>query len=583
MEKLKSNLNLIKRLIPYYKQNLGIFLLDLTFAISTSILDLSFPLLMKHFIKIIEFPQTNLVFELTKLAFFYLIVITIELIGTYYINYIGHSMGAKIETSMRNDLFVHCQKLPISYHDNNKIGQIISRLTNDLFEIGEFAHHAPEDILIVLMKLIIPFTVLFDFNPVLTLIVYGLLLPIMVIISLFFKKMKTANHKTRVEIGELNSKIEDSLLGIKLVKSFANEPFEQKKFNVQNKKTLATKISFYRTYGLFMTFNRLFYCIEVLIFILGGSLILKNNLIEGTTLIIYTGYVDRIMAAIYKILNVSDIYQKGLTGINRFCEIVDIPIAKKKNPIKLNQAKVKGKIEFKNVYFSYEDKSKPIINNLNLKIEPNEKIAIVGSSGSGKTTICNLLKNFYTIQKGEILIDNINIEKIESKSLHNIIGLIQQNVYLFTGTILDNIRFGKLDANFEEIVEAARKAKILNFINSLENKFHTNIGERGNKLSGGQKQQISIARLFLKKPKILIFDEATSSLDSENERLIMESIEELSKNKTTITIAHKLTTIKKADTIYLIKNGNIVEKGTHNSLMKNSNSNYRKFYNNFLI
>ena len=582
MNKTCSNFSLIKRLIPYYKQNLVIFIFDLFFAITTSLLDLSFPVLVNRLVFLIEHEQLNLVFELAKLGFVYVVVLLIELVGTYFVNYIGHSMGAKIETAMRRDLFNHCQKLPISYYDNNKIGQLISRLTSDLFEIGEFAHHAPEDILIVSMKVVIPFIVLFNFNWWITLLVYGLLIPMLIVVVYYFRKMKIANYETQVQIGELNSKIEDSLLGFKVVKSFANEQFEQEKFNLQNSKNLETKVKFYKIYGAFITFNRFFYCLEVLIFLLGGVLLLKHKLVEGTTLILYAGYVDRIMAAIYKMLNVSDIYQKGLTGINRFCEIVDLPISEKLNAIELNYSEVKGEIEFKNVYFSYEAGEKPIIKNLNLKIKPNTKVAIVGPSGSGKTTICNLLKNFYQVDQGEILIDGKNVDNISSTSLHRVVGFVQQNLYMFTGSILDNIKYGKPNASYDEVVEAAKKAKIFDFINSLPNKFDTNLGERGTKLSGGQKQKVSIARLFLQNPKILILDEATSSLDSENEKIIMQTLKELSKNKTTVTIAHKLYTVKDADIIYLVQNGMIIESGSHDNLVTDPNSIYGKYYKNFI-
>ena len=580
MKKLKSNFILIKRLFPYYKQNLGVFILDLIFAITTSILDLIFPIIVKIFINLIEKSKPDLIFSLVKLGFLYILILTLELIGTYYVNYVGHSMGTKIETFMRNDLFAHCQKLPLSYHDNHKTGQIISRLTNDLSKIGEFAHHAPEDILIALTKTVAPFLILLNFNCWITLTVYGLLIPIFLTVKHYFKKMKISNQKLQVQLGELSSQVEDSLLGLKLTKSFSNEAFDRKKFNIQNRKTLIEKIELYKSFGCLRTFVRFAYCMESLVFILCGSFLLSHKLTEGATLFIYATYLDKIMAAISKLLSFSDIYQQGLTGINRFCEIMDLPITKKSNPIKLNHSTFQGEIEFKNVNFAYNSNSKLILKNFNLKVKPNEKIAIVGASGTGKTTICNLLENFYDVQSGEVLIDGINVNNIDQNSLHKTIGLIQQNIYLLTGTILDNIKLGKLDATFDEIVEASKKAEIFNFINSLKNKFNTYIGERGTKLSGGQKQQISIARIFLKNPKILILDEATSSMDSENEKIILQTLNELSKNKTTITIAHKLHTLKTVDKIYFLQNGTIVESGTHDELLKNKNSIYRKYYKN---
>lgn len=581
-ENLKPNSHLIKRLMPYYKKFLKTFSTDLIFTALTTSCDLIFPLIFKAAMDAIEQSKPGLFLTLSQLGIMHILIFLIELIGIYYMNYIGHAMGSRMETAMRHDLFAHCQKLSVSYYDENKIGQIISRLTSDLFEIGEFAHHAPEDLLIVSIKTVISFIILMNFNWWLTLIIYSIMVLMFIYINHYFKQMKIANHKNKVQLGELNSKIEDSLLGIRLIKSFANENFEQKKFDEQNNKSLQTKIVFYKSFGAFRAANRFFSNAIYLIIVVVGAIMLANHQTKIQNIMAYTGYVTGLITAVSKLLSFFDTYQKGLTGVNRFCEIMDLNIETRPNAKKIDPASIRGEIEFKNVEFSYQSASVPTIKNFNLKIKPNEKIAIVGASGSGKTTICNLLKNFYTVQKGEILIDKININSIDPTSLHEIVGFVQQNVYMFNGTILDNIKFGKLDATFEEIVEAAKKAKIFDFINSLEHKFNTHTGERGTKLSGGQKQQISIARLFLKNPKILILDEATSSLDSENEKTILNTLNELSKNRTTITIAHKLNTIKTADTIYLMKNGTIVESGNHETLLKKENSLYNKYYNNFL-
>lgn len=583
MEKTLSNFSLIKRLIPLYKKYFKTFILDILCVAIHTTCDLIFPLLFKTLMDLIYNPKPNLTFRITTIGIIYVLIFILAVLSNYYTNYIGHVMGSKMETTMRNRLFSHCQKLSVSYYDNNKIGQIISRLTSDLFEIGEFAHHAPEDVLIVLIKAVLTFVILINFNAWLTILIY-LVMPLMIIyISHYYKKMKIATQANKVQIGELNAKIEDSLLGIRLTKSFANESLEFKKFHLQNIKTLHTKIRFYKAYGAFRAVNRIFSNLIYLIIIVAAIFLLVNRKTTVQNVIAYTSYITGLILAISKLLSFSDTYQKGLTAVNRFCEIVDLPIREKVNAKKLDPNKVVGKIEFKNVDFSYDSKSKPILHNFTLKINPREKIAIVGASGSGKTTICSLLKNFYSVDKGEILIDGINVEQIDDQNLNEIVGLVQQNVYLFTGTIMDNIKFAKPNASFAEIVEATKKARIFDFINSLENKFETNIGERGTKLSGGQKQQICITRMFLKNPKILILDEATSSVDSENEKTIIAALNELSKNKTTITIAHKINTIKNSNIIYLLNHGEIIQKGTHNELMNAPNSQYRKFYENFII
>ena len=587
MNKLKSNLpnlsNLIlmKRLVPYYKKFTRTFFTDLIFVSLKSCCDLLFPIIFKLAMDAVDQSKPSLPMTLTQLGIIYVLMFVIELVGTYYVDYIGHSMGAKMEAAMRHDLFARCQKFPVPFYDESKIGHIMSRLTSDLFEIGEFAHHCPEDILIISLKVVISSMTLFRFNWKMSLLIYAIIPVLCAFVVFFFKRMKIANHESKVQLGELTAKIEDSLLGIRLVKSFANEHFEQKNFDKQNNKNLQTRISFYKAFGSLRTANRFFFNAMYVVVIFFGMFLIVTRQAKTQDIITYLWYVGSLVAAASKFMLSFDMYQKGLTGVERFCEVMDLPVETHPNTKKIDISSVKGEVEFKNVEFSYKKTGAPVLKNFNLKIKPNEKIAIVGATGSGKTTICNLLKNFYTVQKGEILIDNININLIDPSCLHEIVGFVQQNVYMFNGTILDNIKYGKLDASFEEVVEATKKAKIFDFINSIENKFNAQTGERGTKLSGGQKQQISIARLFLKNPKILILDEATSSLDSENEKTILAALNELTKNKTTITIAHKLNTIKTADVIYLIENGTIVESGTHETLLENKSSRYNKYYNNF--
>ncbi len=581
MKQIRSNVSLIKCVWPYYKKNLKVFILDLLFTTLTAACDLIFPLIFKTAMDLIATASPSVVFDLVKLGIIHISIFIVEIIGIYYVNYIGHAMGSRIEALMRSDLFKHCQKLPMSYYNENKIGQLMSRLTGDLSEIGELAHHGPEDILIVFIKLVITFIILFNFNWWLTLIVYFSMSTMIFFIVPYFKKMKLSNQKNKVQLGELNAKIEDSLLGISLIKSFANEQFEQEKFEIENKKTLSTKVKFYKFFGLFKALNRIFSNLIYLIIIIIGSILLIDKQITVQELIVFTGYVTGAITAISKMLGFADIYQKGFVGINRFCEVMELPIEQQNCKSKLLKTNFNGDVEFKNVEFLYNKSSTPVLKNFNLKIKPNNHIAIIGKSGSGKTTMCNLLKKFYKVQHGEILIDGVNVNEIDSALLYQLIGVVEQNVYLFTGTILDNIKFAKPTASFEEIVQATKNARIFDFINSLDNKFETNIGERGTKLSGGQKQQISIARLFLREPKILILDEATSSLDSDSERIILDALNQLSKNKTTITVAHKLNIIKNSDVIYLLDDGKISESGSHSSLISNSNSKYSKLWKTF--
>lgn len=582
MENKKSSIVLIRRIIPYFVKYKWVFLLDLFCATMTTLCELVFPVLLRYLTNIVSFDIAALTLKtIATIGAIYFFLAIIDIIGNYYMTSIGHIMGAKIETSMRRDLFNHMQKLHLSYYDNNKIGQMMSRLTNDLFDITEFTHHCPEEFLIAGIKIIVSFLVLINFNIYLTFIIYAVL-PIILIFSIHYnKKMQVVLKKNRVQFGELNAQAEDSFLGIRVIKSFSVEDNLEKKFCDKNIETLNIKKIFYKFMGRFravgISFDRLMYLIIIAL----GSLFLLYGKIAPGDLVAYVLYVSTLLNSITRIMEFTEQFQKGITGIDRFMEIMDIPIMIKDSKDSVMLDKVKGKVEFKDVKFKYVGSSDGILNGINMVIEPHESVALVGPSGAGKTTICNLIERFYDVNDGQLLIDGVDIKKIRLKCLHKIVGSVHQDVYLFSGSIYENICYGNLKASYEQVIDAAKKAGIHDVIESLPDKYNTYVGERGVKLSGGQKQRISIARVFLKDPPILILDEATSSLDSESEKIIQESLKKLSKGRTTITIAHRLTSIKRADKIYVLCKGEIEEKGTHEQLMKNG-SLYSSLYNSYI-
>lgn len=582
MIKKSQTLHLIKKIIPYFKKYKRIFILDLFFALMTTTCELVYPVLLRHITNTISFsPELLTLNSIIFIGLIFLLVSIIEIIGIQYMTSVGHIMGAKIETEMRKDLFDHIQKLHISYHDNNKIGQLMSRLTTDLFEITEFTHHCPEEFLIAGVKIIVSFIILSYFNIYLTLIIYATL-PFVVIFSAHYnKKMQKALKQNRIQVGELNSQVEDSLLGIRVIKSFAGEDIEREKFNDSNIKTLKTKQIFYKIMGKFRAIEMSFTNFMYLLLIIVGSIFLTLGQISPGDLVAYAAYISVLIVSISKILEFTEQFQKGITGIGRFVEVMETDIDIKDTDNSITLTNVTGKIDFKNVWFKYSGSKKSILKGITLSINPNENIALVGPSGAGKTTMCTLIERFYDVTDGQILIDNVNIKNIKLNQLHKIVGSVHQNVHLFTGSIYDNICYGDKDATLDDIIIAAKKAGIHDFINSLPDKYDTYIGERGVKLSGGQKQRISIARVFLKNPPILILDEATSALDSESEKIIQESLEKLSQGRTTITIAHRLTSIKKADKIYVINDGKVIEQGTHQELLSNSNL-YKNLYQNYI-
>lgn len=570
--------DLIKAFLPYFKPYKRVLLLDLFCAFLTTGCDLILPMILRFLANKGTEDLASITIQLISiLAGIYLGLRVIDAISNYYMTRIGHIMGAKIETDMRKDAFNHIQSLSDSYFNNTKVGQIMSRITNDLFDVTEFAHHCPEEFFIAGVKIVISFILLSRINLTLTTIIF-IFIPLMVIFSMDQnRKMKRAFKKQRVQIGELNSRLEDSLLGIRVVKAFANEDIEAEKFKKDNKKFLGTKKETYKYMAGFKIITCIFDGIMYLVLLIAGGIFMMKNLIQPADLFVYTLYVTTLLATVKRIVEFAEQFQKGMTGIERFIEIMeaDIEIFDDEDAEELTN--VKGSIEFKDVSFGYNDTDKNVISHINLSIKEGEKVALVGPSGGGKTTICNLIPRFYDTTEGSIYLDNKDIKKITLKSLRKNIGIVQQDVYLFAGTVYDNIAYGNPKATKDEIIEAAKLAGAHEFISELKDGYDTYVGERGVKLSGGQKQRISIARVFLKNPKVLVLDEATSALDNESEYLVSKSLERLAKGRTTLTIAHRLTTIQNADRILVLNEKGIVEQGNHKELLAKKGSYYQLY------
>ncbi|XVG95389.1 ABC transporter ATP-binding protein [Eubacteriales bacterium KG127] len=575
---MEHNLRLIKTASPYFKKYKNILFVDLICAALTTTSEMVLPLILRYMTNLGLADRTSLTMEIVvRLALIFVVVKSIELVAVYYMASIGHIMGAKIETDMRFDVYHHLQTLSDNFYNNTKVGQIMSRMTNDLFDITEFAHHCPEEYFIGFIKIVIAFIILININVPMTILIF-LMIPLMFVASSNFKnKMRDAQKEQRVHVGDLNSSIEDSLLGIKVVKSFANEEVESKKFEIENKKFLSIKSVFYKSMAGFNTVNRTIDgAMYFVVVVFGGIQIIRGTLDPGG-MIAYIMYVTTLLATVKRIVEFTEQFQKGMTGIERFKEIMSIEpeIYDKKGAVDLTD--VQGEIEFKHVTFKYIESQENVLDDFNLKIRKGQNIALVGPSGGGKTTVCALISRFYDVVSGEIRVDGKNIKDLTLKSLRNNIGIVQQDVYLFSGTVEDNILYGKPDATKEEVVKAAKMAGAYEFIMDLENGFNTYVGERGVKLSGGQKQRISIARVFLKNPPILILDEATSALDNNSEAIVQQSLEKLSKGRTTVTIAHRLTTIQNSDHIIVLGPDGIVEEGTHDDLM-NKRAYYYRLY-----
>lgn len=563
-----KNKHLIKKVLPYfYKYRFTLFL-DLFCAGLTTASEMILPLLLRALTnRAVEDLASITIDFVLRLSLIYLVIKTIEVIAQYFMTSIGHIMGARIETDMRRDLYAHLQGLSDTFYNETKVGVIMSRITNDLFDITEFAHHCPEEYFIGAIKILISLIILLKINVKMTLLIY-LMIPLMIYFSGHYRnKMRRAQKDQRVHIGHLNSSIEDSLLGIKVVKSFANEDVEREKFTEENNKFLGIKKRYYRSMAGFNTINRIFDGLMYLILIASGGFFLMKGEIGPEDLIVYVMFIQSLLATVRRIIEFTEQFQKGMTGIERFAEIMAIEPDIKDKEDALEIKNVRGEISFKNVDFSYGKGESKVLNNFSVDITPGEKLAIVGPSGAGKTTICNLIPRFYDVDSGSVTVDGLDVRDIKIKSLRENIGIVQQDVYLFSGTVKDNIGYGKSTASDREIIEAAKLAGAYEFIKNLPHGFDTYVGERGVKLSGGQKQRISIARVFLKNPPILILDEATSALDNKSEIVVQDSIEKLSKGRTTITIAHRLTTVQNADLIIVITREGIVERGSHQELM----------------
>ena len=565
-----SNISLIKSVIPYFNRYRNILFIDLLCAGLTTASEMILPLILRYLTNVGIADLGSLTLNLiVRIAVIFVLIKCVELVAVYYMASIGHIMGAKIETDMRFDMYKHLQTLSDNFYNETKVGQIMSRMTNDLFDITEFSHHCPEEYFIGFIKICISFVILLNINVPLTMAVY-IMIPVMFISTSKFKNsMRRAQKKQRVHVGDLNSSIEDSILGIKVVKSFANEDIELEKFERDNNKFLSIKELFYKSMAGFNTVNRSIDGLMYFIIIVFGGYQMMNGRLEPGDMLAYIMYVTTLLATVKRIVEFTEQFQKGMTGIERFNEIMSIEAEIVDSPHAIDLTDVRGDIEFKNVSFRYNKKLDYVLENFNLDIKAGNNIALVGPSGGGKTTVCALIPRFYDVSEGGIFVDGKNIKDFSLYSLRNNIGIVQQDVYLFSGTIMENIRYGKPQASEEEIIEAAKLASAYDFIMELEHGFDTYVGERGVKLSGGQKQRISIARVFLKNPPILILDEATSALDNNSEAVIQESLEVLSKGRTTITIAHRLTTIQNADMIVVMTADGIVEKGSHEELMEN--------------
>ncbi len=566
--KQKAPKGLLRRFLPYFKKYKWILVFDLFCASLTTVCELYLPMIVRFITdKATNDPGALTVATILSLGVFYLILRIVDTLGQYYMANMGHVMGARIEADMRQDLFSHLSKLSFSYYDEAKVGSIMSRITSDLFDITEFAHHGPEEIFISALKIIVAFAILCTINVPLTVIIFSIL-PFLFLVSFVLRrKMRETFKASRVQVGELNAQIEDSLLGIRVVKSFANEPVEVKKFEKGNHKFLDIKKLNYKYMALFQSSTRTFDGIMYLAVLVSGSLFMIHGHIAAPDLIAYLLYVNTLLTSIRRIVEFTEQFQRGMTGIERFCEVMDEPIGISDKKGAKPLPPVKGSVAFNNVTFRYAEGLGDVLHHINLSVSPGESVALVGPSGGGKTTLCSLIPRFYELTEGAITIDGYNIQDVTLKSLRSQIGVVQQDIYMFSGTVYENIEYGRPGATLEEIEEAARLAGAHDFIMQLPQGYHTYVGERGVKLSGGQKQRIGISRVFLKNPPILILDEATSALDNESERLVQKSLEKLAKGRTTFTIAHRLSTIQNADCILVLTDEGIVEQGSHKELL----------------
>ena len=557
----------LKKLLSYYKPYIGTFLLDMFFAVVASAIALVVPLIVRYITSEVIYLEEGAKERIIQLGILLIILVVIQFLSNFYITNIGHVMGAKMEYNMRAEIFEHYQKLSFSFFDDQKVGQLMSRITNDLFDITELLHHGPENIVISLIKIIGAFIILFGISKYLTAASF-VILPFMFIYVFFLnKKMRKTFKENRKKVADINSRTEDNLSGIRVVKSFANEDIEMAKFKEGNDAFLKTKKNSYLYLGLFQSGMTAFILLVNIVVIITGAVLISDGLVEIPDFIAFLLYINTFTEPIRVIVDFTEQFQNGYTGFERFTEILNIEPDIKDREDAVDLTDVKGDILFDDVSFKYKDGAHRVLRHINLDIEAGSYVALVGSSGGGKTTLCSLIPRFYDVTNGSIKIDGTDIRDIKLKSLRDHIGIVQQDVYLFAGTVIENISYGRPGATREEIIEAAKLANAHDFIMELPNGYDTDIGQRGIKLSGGQKQRLSIARVFLKNPPILIFDEATSALDNESENIVKESLEKLAKNRTTIVIAHRLSTVRNAERILVLTENGIEESGTHDELM----------------
>jgi ATP-binding cassette subfamily B protein len=568
----------LKKFISFYKPYRFLFYMDMVCAVIVSAIDLAFPLIFSYLVKSF-FTRDK------ATVMYYIWFIGLGLLGLYIIKYLsqrfitswGHIMGARMESDMRRDLFYHLQKLSFSYYDKSNTGEMMSKLISDLFDISELAHHGPENVFISLIKLVGSFIILLSINVDMTLILLAVTVVIIIFSIIQNLKMRAIYYDNRVKIAKVNASVQDSLSGIRVVKSFANERVEKTKFDKSNNEFLRSKVSSYSIMGKFVAGNAFFEGLLYIVIIVTGGIFITNGQITATDLAVYALYINIYINPIDVLVNFTEQFQKGYAGFKRFLGVVETEPDIVDSPDAQKIENVRGDIEYKDVSFSYDGESN-VLDKININIAAGKNIALVGPSGGGKTTICSLLPRFYDVTSGSITIDGRDIRSLTLDSLRNSIGVVQQDVYMFAGSVRENIAYGRPGATDEEIIEAAKNANIHDFIMSLDDGYDTYVGERGVRLSGGQKQRISIARVFLKNPPILILDEATSALDNESERYIQRSLERLSKNRTTIVIAHRLSTIRSADEIIVITDDGIVERGNHSELLKKGGL-YAHYYN----